>query len=505
MSKESFFEKIKNEVRDPILRDRLLEELNDHLEDAQTQKTEASSEILGDAEIIAKQTNSLKNKDYLLSDIFISLFAGLATFILSNNLAVLISLTTEGQYPNLILSLLVSFLGIAIYSSVAFIFYLAILRRFFIHYGQSASRKLLLVVIFYLPWAFAIIDNLKPAFSLAEMPIIQRLENFLIIIPAVLLLTLFKTADRWIIKNNPKTDFWLKNVLKNLHLFIAPAITFAILISTNKWNLQDSFLGFAFLPISLPIFITFLFWTLGCQLIGELFNLLNLPAILGFWANTIIIISLTIILPIGQIIWRRLINIPQKIILAIFLPLFIIVPFIPHDLPDIKWQTPLIWNWQDLEKQQLNITYPWTSALMQQDDVPNISYRANAYKNYIEVLQQEGPIVTVSKNQLPKIKLQVSKIIPDEYELTGEMENFSCDGEALENTPMPLESNASRLGMFGRQCHLLTYKNQTVVEINTGALIDLDLTSNGLLAISINMGAYDPTYVYVTDISELMK
>lgn len=56
--------------------------------------------------------------------------------------------------------------------------------------------------------------------------------------------------------------------------------------------------------------------------------------------------------------------------------------------------------------------------------------------------------------------------------------------------------------MFGIQCANLAYKGTRIAIINHGSLIDLDVSNDGLLAVSINMGSYDPTYVYIVDLSE---
>ncbi|MFH1253177.1 MAG: hypothetical protein V1664_02490 [Candidatus Uhrbacteria bacterium] len=510
MNELSFFEKIKTEVRDPALRDRLLEELNDHLEDAQTKNSETSEKIFGEAKIIAAQTNSLKGKNFLLADISLALVVGLITFIFLIGLSSLFSLVTEQNRP--ILGLITCLFGLIIYSSAIFIFYLAVLKRFFIHFGQSTSRTVLLFLAFYFPWALGTIEGLQPAFfSLnSEMPLSLRLEAFLVLIPAVLLLKLFKTGDRWIIKNDHRLNFWLGKILKKLHFIIAPLVVFVILILTNNWDSGDSPLSFILMPLYLPFFVAYLFWGLSCSLTGLIFTFINLPTILGFWLNTLFIIVLTIILPIGQIIWRRKAGALQKIILAIFLPLFIMIPFVPHDIPKPVWYTPVVWSWEDLEKQQLNIAFPWAAALMRRDDGMNVSYEATASEKSLEVLQLGGSAINFLRGQSPTIKQMVSTSKNDNYQLTGiNLKDFSCNNPeanvTLDKMIQPPEQNTSPLGMFGTECLQLAYKNQPIVDILPGGLIDLDLTTDGLLAIGISMGSYDPTYVYVTDISELMK
>ena len=78
---------------------------------------------------------------------------------------------------------------------------------------------------------------------------------------------------------------------------------------------------------------------------------------------------------------------------------------------------------------------------------------------------------------------------------------FSCDDEPLENFINTNENTTGPLGMFGIGCSILKYNDREIAKISNGSLIDLDLTDNGLLAVSINMGSYDPTYVYVVDLN----
>ncbi|NBS67930.1 hypothetical protein EBT31_03320 [bacterium] len=79
---------------------------------------------------------------------------------------------------------------------------------------------------------------------------------------------------------------------------------------------------------------------------------------------------------------------------------------------------------------------------------------------------------------------------------------FTCDAKPIEDFFDTHKNSTSALGMFGIQCASLAYKGTQIANINHGSLIDLDVSDDGLLAVSINMGSYDPTYVYIVDILE---
>jgi hypothetical protein len=256
------------------------------------------------------------------------------------------------------------------------------------------------------------------------------------------------------------------------------------------------------IPFTLPLFILYLFWGLGTNVIGFLFHAIGLPVIFAYWTTTVFALCIGVILPLLRLVFRKPVPLVLQFTASILAPLAFILPMVPQDIPQVTWKAPLVWNWDMLERKQLNITYPWAVSLMRRDDGINVDYAAYLTDKKITVMQGGGLSYVITPEDVTAIETSpgLEGLTKGDGGAYAEIPSgFACDGKLLEELSDTHDGSTGPLGMFGIQCKTLTYNGIEIAAINHGSLIDLDVSDDGLLAVSINMGSYDPTYVYVVN------
>jgi hypothetical protein len=213
-----------------------------------------------------------------------------------------------------------------------------------------------------------------------------------------------------------------------------------------------------------------------------------------------------VVLPLIRLAFRKPLPLILQFTASILVPLAVILPIIPHDVPRIVWKVPLVWDWDMVERKQLNIAYPWAASLMRRDDGMGIGYSAYVIDGKMAIMQGGGLSYVINPEDTIIIKTssELEAIAKVDGGIYGEIPaGFTCDGRPIEEFFDTHNGTTSPFGMFGIQCSALVYQGIEIATINYGSLIDLDISDDGLLAVSVNMGSYDPTYVYVLNIREI--
>lgn len=144
---------------------------------------------------------------------------------------------------------------------------------------------------------------------------------------------------------------------------------------------------------------------------------------------------------------------------------------------------------------------------MRSNDGVNLSYQAEAVAEGIEVTQQGGFTYLVNRAGVQTLEFKGFDEYFHNYESKREdfPAEFTCEKRItdLEQVTILTDDLFQQNGPFGIDCAVLSYKDFPVASIEKGNLVGLDLTQDGLLAVVINMGSYDPDYVYIVDIADL--
>ncbi|MFA6018000.1 MAG: hypothetical protein WCT28_04625 [Patescibacteria group bacterium] len=469
--------------------------------------------VLGDEALIARQTNTAMSPMVFTRDIALSVLCGIASLMFFGMFSSFLTMESDIGYPTMSIRLpllLVSVFGLLVWGAIAWFMYLAIHRYLFVRYGQSMRRTFLLLFIIAAPCAFIGIDAITTVMNVigsgSQYPLISNI--FSSFLPLAILASLFFSTLR-VVRNNIKIADHLiaklrKSILIILTIVVFAGITTLTILSDVPGDFNEIFSLLA-LPITLPLLLLYLLWGAITVSTGFLLSSLGVPGIFGFWITVITAIVLGGILPIAYLVRRKSIPLFLQIAASIIVPLIIVLPMIPRDVPIIDWNVPTIWSWDTLEQSQLNIAYPWAASLMRQDEGMNVGYYATVQDGSIIVGQQRGQMYIVDRFDVSAIKTSPeikSALKENPYALNNDLPTgFTCDDKTLETLSSDTQGTTGPLGMFGIQCGVLRYNNVEIGTIQHGSLIDLDLSSNDVLAISINMGSYDPTYVYVVDVS----
>lgn len=515
MKPEQYIDSVVAEVVDDELRARLKEELGEHWEDycEENAMTDSPENVLGNETLLARQTNAVTTPGMLGRDILVSIVGGLWTLLM---IAVMsMYFVPDIDAPEQILpTLIASVMGIALWGVIAWYTYLAIHRRFVTHYGQTATRTGLLVVAIALPVVFFLVLSLVNLFGVlvgVGRPLYGGVWAFIgQVLPILIISTIFFTAGRLVERNVSQADrmlAWLRHSTPFI-VAVLVAVGVAVLVSTSNQDtgLQEAVTLVA-LPLTLPLLVLYLLWGMVSISAGFLLYFIGLPGILGFWLITFSILAASVIWPIALYLSKHRVSTLHKIMAGIFMPLAIILPFLSKDVPQTDWQVPVVWSWEDVERKQLNIVYPWAEPLMRRNDGMNVSYAAHVENGQLLVLQRRGYSYRVTRDGVESIGMdsEAEKLMQDTdgYGLKNELPaGFACNGTPLEELANTHNGTTGPLGMFGEGCDSLSYLGTEILATNH-SIIDLDLADDGLLAVSINMGSYDPTYVYVVDLAEL--
>lgn len=515
MRLEEYIERIASEVTDEKIRSRIREELTEHWQDycENQSMNDSPKHVLGDETLIARQTNIATSPIMFAKDIALSVLCGVASLMFFGMFSSFLMIESDNGYPTLSMQLpllLVSVFGLLVWGAIAWFMYLAIHRYLFVRYGQSMRRTFLLLFVIAAPCTFIGIDAITTVINVigsdSQYPLVSNiLSSFL---PLVILAGLFFSALR-VVRNNIKiADRLIAKLRKSILIILTIAIFSGITVLTILSNDPGDFneiLSLLTLPITLPLLLLYLLWGAITVSTGLLLSLLGIPGIFGFWITVTSAIVLGGILPLIYLIRRKSIPLFLQIAASIIVPLIIVLPIIPRDVPNVNWNVPIIWSWDTLEQSQLNIAYPWAASLMRQDEGMNVGYYATVQDGSIVVGQQKGQMYIVDRFDVSTMKTSPeteSALKENPYAFNNDLPmGFTCDGKTLETLSIDTQGTTGPLGMFGIQCGVLRYNNVEIGTIQHGSLIDLDLSSNDILAVGINMGSYDPTYVYVIDVS----
>lgn len=511
MKFQEYLKTVTDKIDNNELRARFKEEIAEHWEDSYQQNhTEEPEKILGDHSLLAFQINSVSLPHAFIQDLIISAIGGFVTLALLIMLSSFLTPDLDTNYiSNKILSVVTMFIGSVFWCGLAWYLYLSWHRRLVARYGQTTRRTVLLFISFVVPIFFLCVETLIIPINVlindGPLSIIWGSGSELLAI--VILNLIFFHASKMVFKKIDKTNHLLtqsRRLLPWLVSFIVMLGSLLLIIDSTNENILKAGLIF-----TLPLLMAYLCWGIITMAIGFLImKILGLPLIFGFWLTTFVAAAAGIIIPMFFLLKKKPISLISRLLTAAVVPLMILLPFVQHDIPKIDWQIPLIWSWDDLEKKQLNIVYPWAAPLMRRNDGINVQYRAHVSDDQIVVIQAGGKSYTVTRNGVepkPTPKNLEVKIKHDGYSLYNELPTgFSCGDEPLENFINTHENTTGPLEMFGIACPTLKYKNLEIAKIHNGSLIDLDLTDDELLAVSINMGSYDPTYVYVVDLKKLL-
>lgn len=520
MKPDEYIDHVVTEITDDALQQRLREELTEHWEDysenADMKKT--PKELFGDETLLVRQVNAAIQPSTFAADVALSIACGVGTMIFFVLLSGFLDLDLENlSVADRLLRIISAGIGVVLWCGIAGFLSLAFQRRMMIRYGESKRKMILYAIAFLAPVLLLGFEE-----SLGGVFAAMQRESFVaamwklcsLLATLGILYGLFAIPKRLLVRNMTRTDqmyLWLQ---KHVPLVIAVMVTAgAVMLIVDDVVTTVNAEGFQVLviPFTMPLLLLYLFWGMVSMSIGAVLNLLGLSVMFGFWASVMVAIFIGAVLPASFVIRRKAMPLAAKIAASVILPLMIIIPAVPHDVPSIEWRVPLVWNWDQLERTQLNVTYPWAASLMRRNDGMSMGYAAYVDGEQLIVMQGGGASYHVTRNGIPEIPSPGGStsifrgIMPDAYDPIPV--GFTCDGKSLEEFIDTHMDTTAPLGMFGTGCDELAYHGKVIANISRnhgGALIDLDLAPDGLLAVSINMGSYDPTYVYVVDVSDVI-
>lgn len=514
MKSQDYIEIVISKVTDEELRSRLREELTDHWEDycEHQSMTDTPKHVLGNETLLAYQTNAVALPGMFGKDVALSVVCGVFTLVVFLMLSSFLTLDLESvSATTKLFTVAASIIGIVFWGSVAWYIYLALQRRFIIRYGQSIRRMILLTIAVVAPCAIMGIESLLSSINAfaanAPYSILWQLISSLLAL--AILCGTFLLTGRMVSSRTADADRILMQLRRRVPLIVAVVVTAGVtlLIATSNTPGSDyELLALVGTPFTLPLLILYLLWGLATNVIGFLFRAIGIPVIFAYWATVASALLVGVVIPLVRLVLRKPIPLVLQFAVSIVVPLAIILPMVPQDIPAVVWSTPVVWSWDTLEQKQLNFAYPWAATLMRRNDGMNIGYSAYLIDGKITVAQGGGSSYIVTRQEITRIQTTPeikNSIKSDGSGMYGEIPvGFTCDAKPIEEFFDTHEGSTSALGMFGIQCATLAYKGAQIVTIGHGSLIDLDVSDDGLLAVSINMGSYDPTYVYIVDLSE---
>lgn len=513
MTPRNYIESVASGVTDAELRSRLREELADHWEDHCERQSvpDMPKRILGNETLIAYQTNAVAMPGMFGKDVALSVIYGAFTLVLFVMLSSFLSLDLENvSATTKWFTVAAGVFGILFWGSVAWYAYLALQRRFIIRYGQSVRRTLLLAIAAVAPCTIMGVEAFLSSFNAfaANAPYSISWQLVSSLLALAILCGAFLHAGRMVSKRMADADRILARSRRNVPLVIAAAVIAgaSMLIATSDLSGENfELLAVAGMPFTMPLLILYLFWGLVANAIGFLLAIVGIPVIYGYWATVLAALLIGAAVPLAQLAFRRPVPSLMQFVASIVIPLAIILPAVPQDIPAIDWNDPAVWSWDALEQRQLNVVYPWTASLMRRNDGMNVGYGAFLSDGKIAVAQGGGSSYVVTRQGTTRIRTaaEILSAMKDGGKgLYADVPaGFTCDARPVEEFFDTHGGTTSPFGMFGRQCASLEYKGVQIATIRNGSLIDLDVSGDGLLAVTISMGSYDPTYVYVVDIS----
>lgn len=514
MKSQDYIETVTSKITDDELRSRLREELADHWEDycEHQSMTDTPKHILGNETLLAYQTNAVASPGMFGKDIVVSVACGAFTFVLFLILSSFLTLNLENVSATAkLFTVVASIIGITFWGSVAWYIYLALQRRFIIRYGQSIRRMILLAVAVVAPCTIMGIESLISSINAfatnAPYSILWQLISSLLAL--AVLCGSFLLTGRMVSSQIADADRILIQLRRRVPLIVAVVVTAGVTIiiaTSNVYGSDYELLALVGIPFYLPFLILYLIWGLATNVIGFLFQTVGIPVIFAYWATVTFALLIGAAMPLARLVFRKPVPLVLQFVASIVVPLTIILPMVPQDIPAVVWNTPVVWSWDTLEQKQLNIAYPWAASLMRRNDGVNVGYSAYLTNGKITVAQGGGSSYIVTRQEITRIQTapEIQNLIKaDGSGMYGEIPvGFTCDARPIEDFFDTHEGSTSVLGMFGIQCASLAYKGTQIATIGYGSLIDLDISDDGMLAVSINMGSYDPTYVYIVDLSE---
>lgn len=514
MKPPDYIETVASKITDHGLRCRLREELADHWEDycEHQDMTDTPKRVLGNETLLAHQTNAVASPGTFGNDAAVSVVCGAFTIVLFLVLSSFLTLDLEsGSAAAKPFTVAASIIGIAFWGGVAWYVYLALQRRFVIRYGQSIRRMILLTIAVVAPCAILGIESLLSSINafVADAPYSVTWQLVSSVLALTILCGVFLLAGRMVSSEIADADRILTQLRRRVPSLVAVVVAAGatLLVVTNdaSGGGYDP-LALVGAPFTLPLLILYLLWGLATNAIGFLFHAIGIPVIFAYWATVLSALLVGVVMPFVRLVLRKPISLVLQFASSIVIPLAIILPMVPHDIPTIIWDTPIVWSWDTLERKQLNVAYPWAATLMRRNDGINVGYSAYLIDGKVTVVQGGGSSYIVTRQETTRIRTtpEIQNLMHAANSgIYAEIPlGFTCDAKPIEDFFDTHEGSTSGLGMFGIQCANLAYKGTQIGTIGHGSLIDLDVSDDGLLAVSINMGSYDPTYVYIVDISE---
>lgn len=489
MKPDEYFDDIAGEIRNPEARARFLEDLREHWEDAKGQADADPSSVLGDAALLTHQVNAVASRRSIGWSIVLVLFSCFVTLVLGSTLSAYIPKWSANMTS------LFQGLTFALWLIAAFALYVAVHHRMAMYPRIMKLRIMPFIAAFYGPLAFAMYEHVPPLLSdAAGYSVWYSIRGFM---SGVALTLVFILAGLVVSRYLRMVDRAIGSAKRWLPWALAVYVTVgcAMLIWSNPFS--DGPGAILAAPFIVPLMVAYLLWALA-----SLSPVAFLPAMSGFWLTTAAFLSVGVILPVLLWMKNKQLAFAFRLAAGFIVPIFLIIPFVPQDVPQNMWNVPVVWTWDELERKQLNVVYPWAASLMRRNDGTNVSYGARIENGVLEVIQAGGVVVEFA-DATPVVrheKMKIDDAIYADFPATG----FACNGTPIADIWDTHSDTTSPMGMFGGGCGELTYNGRLIGTLDR-ALIDLDLAPNGLLAVGINMGSYDPTYVYVVDISGFIK
>lgn len=485
-------------IRDASLKKRLLEDLEDHLDELRDagKNTDNPWEILGDPCSLARQVNNIDQawiKHFLFG--VLSIFSSTILFYLSFLILSLPDTSIQQSSSGFTFELLGKIIAFASIEVFLFVLVVSVSRWYLSFFGLTLRGLALIRGIIYFPFIVIFFMGLEQIiFILMNSPSSGDIYVLLFNIFGLIFnfITIFfaqKIAFRYALRYQK----WHKKLLTYLPYLLGVFLSTGI-IGIAFEAFPEKFGLFATFPFLFTL-VLYLLWGLSARILGYLLAGFNIAAIYGFVIVSAIILIITLAI-FGRRFFKKRFSHLERFALAILIPIILIVPFKKQDVPNIEWNAPLIWSWENLEKKQLSFTYPWTATLMRSNDGMNVSYKTQAHDNFIEVSQEGGfsysikrdKIETIAFNNFAEIDTQNTKVPTD----------FTCEKRDTEQDEVDILTIEHP---FGINCARIFYKDSEIASIDKGNIVNLELSSDGLLAIAINMGSYDPDYVYIVDIN----
>lgn len=511
MKLQEYIESVSSRITDTELQSRIREELEDHWEDycENQPMTDTPEHVFGNETLLTYQTNAVATPGMFGKDIVLSVICGVFTLVLLVMLSSFLTLDIADASPaDKFFTVTASIIGITFWSGIAWHIYLALHRHLVIRYGQSIRRTFLLAVAFVLPSVFmgieSLLSSIHALIANAPFSVLWQFASSVLVI--LIVFGLFFLASRLVTRRIADVDRTLSRLRRGVPLIVAVAVITGatILIATSDTSGGSrEVLAVVGTPFTLPLLISYLLWGLGTNIAGFLFHAVGIPVIFAYWTTTIFALCMGVVAPLARLGFRKRVPLALQFAASILAPLAIILPMVPQDIPQVTWKAPLVWSWDTLEKKQLNITYPWAASLMRRDDGVNVDYAAYLIDKKITVMQGGGLSYIITPRGITTVETSSdleAATRGDGGAYTEIPTGFTCDGKPLEEFSDTHNGSTGPLGMFGIQCGILAYNGMGIAIISNGSLIDLDVSDDGLLAVSINMGSYDPTYVYVVNI-----